>query len=428
MKRKLFTVILIISGCFFNLNAQDADHLKDKAMEEFKKENYPEAIQILKNGLKEHPDDADIYYYLGFFTHYNAYDSRPLAGYNDTYSDTVFNYLDKAIELNPNHGDAKYFYAAESGAAALNAVKAGKPEKFKFYYQKAYDKGAFPDWAIEYGKITLDLCKKDALLFTHGDFVLNVCWYLQFIENYRPDISVIPLALLDRPWFAIALKKGSICKKVNMSVTENQLIDMHPYKWDSTLIQINVPEALKRKYSLPLDFKMEWSVNPDFTTHRIVSKISGEKAKPRTYLSAHRALLLDIIETNQWERPVYFTAGFEEFYLAGLNKNFQYGGLVSKLLPFETDGTDWEFDFMALENLVFDVSYQNYKKVLDDNQPRVSGILNNYKSPFWILAHHYKENGEAKKLTKLIENYKNKMLIGFFGNYEKQILESLENL
>jgi len=218
MKLKLYALItfLLLVICLYG---QDTN-LKKMAIEEFKNENYPKAIQILKKALKESPKDAEIYYYLGFFTHYNAYDTRPLAGYNSSLSDTVFNYLDKALALNPNYGDAKYFYAAEAGAAALNALKLKKFEKFNFYYRKAYNKGSFPDWAIEYGKITMDLCEKDAILFTHGDFILNVCWYLQVIENYRKDISVIPLAFLDRPWFVFELKQGKTFRNIDISISE----------------------------------------------------------------------------------------------------------------------------------------------------------------------------------------------------------------
>ena len=64
MKMKLFTTI-ICSVFFTCLYGQDTN-LKEKAIEEFKKENYPKAIQILKGALKESPKDADIYYYLGF--------------------------------------------------------------------------------------------------------------------------------------------------------------------------------------------------------------------------------------------------------------------------------------------------------------------------------------------------------------------------
>lgn len=424
MKLKLF-ITIFCSLLFLSVFGQD-NNLKEKALEEFKKENYPKAIKLLETALKESPNDPDIYYYLGFFIHYNAYDTRPLAGYNTSYSDTVFSFLDKAIELNPNHGDAKYFYAAEAGAASLNAVKMKDFEKFKYFYEKAYNKGAFPDWAIEYGKITLDLCKKDAILFTHGDFILNICWYLQTFEEYRTDISVVPLALMDRPWFAMEVKQGNMFTSVEMSISENQLIDMHPYKWDTTTIEIKVPTLLNEKYDLPLGYKMEWIVEPDFSSSRVVSKISGEEAKPRTYLSAQRALLLDIVEANHWQRPIYFTAGFENFYLAGLNQYFQNCGLVSKLLPFKSIDTDWEFDIESFEKLVFEVSYINYSNVIETNQPRISGMLNSYKTSFWYLTEYYKNNGETTKLDNVINEFKSKMIIGFDSEYEQKFLEALE--
>ena len=57
-----------------------------------------------------------------FSNHYRAYDSRPLTGYDFSYSEKVFHYLDQAIELKPNYGDAKYFYGAECSANAMKAV------------------------------------------------------------------------------------------------------------------------------------------------------------------------------------------------------------------------------------------------------------------------------------------------------------------
>lgn len=346
--------------------------LKEAAIEEFKKENYPNAIEILKTALKESPNDAEIYYYLGFFTHYNAYDSRPLASYRSTYSDTVFQYLDKALELNPNYGDAKYFYTAECGAAAFLEVNNGNLEKVKEFYEKAYIKGGFPKWALEYGRHTLALCDTNAILFTHGDFILNVCWYLQLCKSFRTDISVIPLAVLDRPWFAIKIKSGNIFKPVKMNISENQLLDMHPYKWDTTTISIDVPDPLIKKFNLRDNYKMNWVVKPDYISNRIVSKIEGEKAKRRTYLSGHRAVLLSIIETNQWERPIFFARGFELFYLAGLEQYFQNCGLVSKLLPMKTENTDSDIDIDKLEYFVFETSLKDYNSVIKTDQPRAS--------------------------------------------------------
>lgn len=97
--------------------------LKEQAIEKFKAENYNDAISLLEQALKHSPNDAEIYYYLGWFNHYRAYDSRPLKGYDYRYYERIFEYLSKAIELNPNYGDAKYFYGAECSANAFNAMQ-----------------------------------------------------------------------------------------------------------------------------------------------------------------------------------------------------------------------------------------------------------------------------------------------------------------
>jgi tetratricopeptide (TPR) repeat protein len=102
-------ILIVANISTVNLLAQEIT-LKDKALSEFKNEHYDKAINLLEKALEETKDDAKIYYYLGFFNHYRAYDSRPLDGYDFSYSERIFQYLNKAIELNPNYVDAKYEY------------------------------------------------------------------------------------------------------------------------------------------------------------------------------------------------------------------------------------------------------------------------------------------------------------------------------
>ena len=398
---------------------------KDSALEAFKNENYPKAIELLKSALNQTPNDAEIYYYLGYFTHYNAYDSRPLAGYDSSYSDIVFNYLNKALELNPNYGDAKYFYTAECGAAAHRAFAMGDFKAVKEFYEKAYDKGGFPDWAIEYGKNLLDLCDQDAIFFTDGDFILNICWYLQLCESYRIDISVIPLVLLNRPNFALGIKKGGLFKAVNMNISDDQIMDMHPYKWDTLSIAIDVPENLITKYNLSKDYKMNWEVLPDLIDNRMV--IAERNQKKRNYLSGYRAILLEIIETNGWQRPIFFSS-FDPFYLAGLENYLQSSILVSKLLPIKTKGTEWNYDLDKLKEFVFNAHLKDFKNVLLTNQPRVSSALISYYVPYVILAAIYKKQGKIELLDKVINEYNKKVMIGFSPEYENQYLEYLKKL
>ncbi len=226
---------------FSSLCGQEAN-LKENALSAFRQGDYENAIELLVRAKNKDPDDAEIYYSLGYFSHYLAYDSRPLIGHDDNYSDKVLQYLTKAIELNPEFGDAYYFIGAEYGARALQALQRNDKSTYISSYQTAYERGAFPAWLIEYARNTLKSCDKKAILFTGGDAEFNSIQYLQVVENNRKDVTAIPLALLNRPWYVQRLRNGfgDILPKAPISLSNEQILDMHPYKWDTLTIEIPI--------------------------------------------------------------------------------------------------------------------------------------------------------------------------------------------
>lgn len=174
MKKLNFIILIVL---FASELFGQTENYKQLGIDAFAKANYPIAITYMQKALEANPNDKEIYYYLGYYIHYNAYDSRPLKGYDLSYSDTVHYYLNKALELDPNYGNAKYFYTAECGANAIYSLQHKDYENVKKYYKKAFDIGGFPNWSIEYGKLLLSQVEKNGILFTHGDFQLNICWY-----------------------------------------------------------------------------------------------------------------------------------------------------------------------------------------------------------------------------------------------------------
>ena len=424
---RLFSLLIatIISMTVFSQEIS----LKEQALEKFKAEHYNDAISLLEQALKHSPNDAEIYYYLGWFNHYNAYDSRPLKGYDYAFSEKIFAYLDKAIELNPNYGDAKYFYSAECGSLAMNEMQNYNAEKVKYYYELAFKKGTFPKWLIEYGRNMLAGCGENAILFTGGDADLNICSYLQICENFRKDITIIPVGLTDRPWYVIFLKQGleNTVRKINIELTEEQIMDIRPFKWRETNIFIDISSSDKLKFGLPRDFKMEWAVAPDLQSYRMHSKIEGEEARRRTLLSPQRAILLQIVEDNFAERPIYFSIGADPSFLGGLEQYFQNCGLVNRLTPIKTADTQYQIDVAKLEQLFKAENLTDYKDVKVNNFPRISGIAV-YGYPFVLLrlANHYRLSGKENALKQLTELYENQLKIGFDVEYEQMVTNELK--
>ncbi|MEN8186168.1 MAG: hypothetical protein ABFR05_03445 [Bacteroidota bacterium] len=421
-----FLILLFsISGLFAQQNS-----LKEEALGEFEKEHYDNAIDLLEKALGESPDDAEIYYYLGFFNHYRAYDSRPLKGYNFEYSNEIFKYLDKAIELDPNYGNAKYFYGAECSGNAFVSMQNYDLDKLKYFYKLAYDKGAYPKWLLEFGRNMLNSCAKDAIMFTAGNADFDVCTYLQLHENFRNDITIIPIGNIDRPWYINFLKNGlqGGVRPIQLSLTKDQIFDMHPFKWRETIITIPVNKILQEKYNVENTDSMQWLVKPDLKSDRDHSKIEGQEVKKRTYLSPRIAMLLQIVEDNFEERPIYGSNLGYPFFYAGLDKFFESSGFVSRLTPVKTAGTEFEYDFENIEKLLQKDNLKDYSSVKESNIPRISGIAFVYHRVLVELATYYKENNELDKLEDLKKFYSDYLEIGFNDKNEKYYLEKLEEL
>ena len=427
--RKTISILTIFFALSSSLFGQELT-LKEKAIEEFKNEHYKEAIEILEKAVKENPNDAEIYYYLGWYNHYLAYDSRPLKGYDLSHSEKIFSYLDKALELNPNYGDAKYFYGAECSGNAFNSMQNYDLEKLKYFYKLAFDKGAYPDWLIELGKNLLNSCPENSILFVGGNADFDICSYLQLHQDFRKDITVIPIGNIDRPWYVEFLKNGlqGGVKPITLSLTKNQIYDIHPFKWDTTVISISVSKTDIKKYNLENDFTLDWQVNPDLTSQRQHSKMRGEKTKNRTYLSPQRAILLQIVEENYGLRPIYFSSFCNPFFYGGLEVFFTNCGLVSRLTPVNTEAENIQYDYSEFEKLLKKENLENYPDIIENNLPRISGITFSYHNRLFLLAQRYSDKKEIDKLNNLIELYDNYLQTGLNERTEKYYKDQLEEL
>lgn len=425
----MIRLILIFTTLFLttNLFAQEND-LKEKALEEFKNEHYDEAIILLEQALEETKGDAEIYYYLGFFNHYRAYDSRPLNGYDFSYSEKIFEYLNKAIELNPDYGDAKYFYGAECSANAFLSMQNNDLEKLKYYYQLAYAKGAYPEWLIEFGRNILNSCDTDAILFTGGNVDFDVCSNLQLLKSFRTDITLIPIGNIDRPWYIEFLKKGleGGVRKININLTNNQIFDIHPFKWDTTQIKIPVSSVMLNKYKIDDDYDMIWTVTPDLTSNRKHSKIEGENVKNRTYLSPQRAILSQIVEDNFMSRPIYFSNMANPEFYGGLNEFFRNCGIVSELTPIKTKGSEFENDYEKIKNLLNSPNLKQLPTIKKTDIPRISGAVFMYHGAVLTLAEYYQNKKQTEDLINLKDFYLKYLAIGFNEDGEKWYQAEIE--
>ncbi|PIE85946.1 MAG: hypothetical protein CSA05_02980 [Bacteroidia bacterium] len=421
LKNKL---ILLIFFLLNNILLAQENSLKNRALEEFKNEHYAQAIALLEQAEKNKLQDAEIYYYLAWFKHYKAYDSRPLKGYDFAYSEQIFTYLDKAIALNPDYGDAKYFYGAECSGNAFLAMQNYEPEKLDYFYNLANEKGAYPNWLKEFGRNILSTCEKNAILFAAGNADFDVCTYLQLHENFRKDVTLIPIGNIDRPWYVQFLKRGlqEKVKKIDLSLTDSQIMDLHPFKWETTEITIPVSQSYKKRFNLSADV-FQWEVSPDLLSYRMHAKIEGEKAKQRAYLSPQRAVLLQIIEDNFSKRPIFFSNFCSPTFYAGLRQYFQNCGLISLLTPVSTENTDYQFDYAKIENLLQAKNLSMFKTILREDIPRISMVV---ISAYYIAFLNLLDNKKHEERNELKYLFQEFLQIGYDKEYENEIAKEID--
>lgn len=425
LKKIINLFFLIFFAGFIPVNAQS---LKEKARDAFMDERYSLAIDYLKQAIVQQPEDAELYYYLGFFSHYLVYDSRPFIAQGDDWSRLqVLENLEKAISLKPDYGDAYYFIGAEYGARALESFMAGHYEQYKIEYQLGHQKGGYPAWMLELANNMLNSVEKDGILFVQGDAEYNSLKYLQVVENKRPDVSVIPLALLERPWFVRMYRNGvsGYEKAVPISFTDRQIDELRPYKWSDQFISIPIPAQLNKKYQIDSQVDtLFWYLEAD---------LFSESKRP--LLSAKKAVFANILETNAWQRPLYISMGAGS--IGALDKFRQIHGCVYKLLPFDTDKHALKLDVESIEKLFFNASnFKNFPSVATSDMPRVSFMLLNYHSVLLELAHYYYAQEKYRKSLEIIDQV-GKLFPGsvfpmpdywveYFGKFRASVLEKID--
>lgn len=387
--KKILSILFIALS--FILNGQTSKNI-EKIIQLGDAWKFDEAIDSLKHYISIDPENPELYYWLGRYAHYKVSDSRPYPGKGDQWSrEEVLKPLQKAVELNPNYGDAKYFLAAEYGARAMEALRRGDVAQYKQELLDAKSWGGFPVHAIEQGRNVLKSCDTNAILIVDGDAYTNILQYLQVIEGYRKDVSVLVMTDLGRPYYIKLIRDRvpGIFKSVPIDMNDNLIMEMRDYKWRENDITISVSAQTREIYNLDDSVKhFIWHVKPNI----------GKGA-----LSPATAMLINIMESNQWKRPIscIFSVINE---IDGLADNMQIQGLTAKLYPVKVWGTEKEYDSVKFVSIMLNPeNYKDYADIALNNQARVSngfgqlsrGIIMNY-------AFHLVSKGDNEGANEVI--------------------------
>ncbi|MDZ7264649.1 MAG: DUF2723 domain-containing protein [candidate division KSB1 bacterium] len=251
--------------------------------------------------------------------------------------------------------------------------------------------------AYDYSYNLLQSCEKDAILFTNGDNDTFPLWFLQYVENIRPDIRVVNLSLLNTPWYIKQLRDQP--PRVPISLVDAQIDRLSTTYWpEKKPVSIDVPLEAYQKALDDLEQRQEFV--PKTSTGS--PKISFELG-PTFMGQAIRIqdiMILNIIAANRFRQPIYFAVTVSPDNLLNLHDYLRMDGLAYKLVTYLGDKIS---PSRLRENLFEKFRYRNLnnpKIYYDDN---IIGLLINYRSGFLRLANFYRQEKMTAEMLATLD-------------------------
>lgn len=215
--------------------------------------------------------------------------------------------------------------------------------------------------ARDYASNYLNSCAKNAILFTNGDNDTFPLWYAQEVEGIRTDVRVVNLSLLNTDWYIDQIKRKAYdSDAVPLSLTQKQyrqgkreqilIFDkgLQGYQDIRQMMDFVASDDMKNKFQysgrmfdyfpsgkfrVPVDSAkvIQNGTVPAHLADQIVKNVEFEIT--RQYILKADLMILDLLATNNWERPVYFAITVGDDSYLGLQQYFQLEGLAYRLIP-----------------------------------------------------------------------------------------------
>lgn len=216
--------------------------------------------------------------------------------------------------------------------------------------------------ARDYAHNFLESCDPNAIIFTYGDNDTYPLWYAQEVEGIRTDVRVVNLSLIAVDWY-INQERRMINKSpgINLSISEDDyrgskrnVLRPHPQGDNREMALSTALRFMGEYHPLPMsggrefqsyipstnlyfDIDKNRAINSGWVTadeadkvvDRVPLKISGS-------LTKDELAVLDILNNNMYDRPIYFSVTTRQDKLMGLGEYMKLEGLGLRFMPIRT--------------------------------------------------------------------------------------------
>ncbi|MDX1283532.1 MAG: hypothetical protein R3182_00895, partial [Draconibacterium sp.] len=293
--------------------------------------------------------------------------------------------------------------------------------------------------ARDFGANYLKTCQPNAIIFTNGDNDTFPLWYNQEVEEVRTDVRVCNLSYLQTDWYINQMRRKAYdSEPMPFTLTPDQYRQGTRdavYLVDNPRIQrdhVGLKEAVEFIASDNPATKLQQADNASYIPKRIVKfKIDKEAVKRhnvvapkdhdkivdeividlsgKNYLSKDEMMILDLLATNDWERPIYWAITVGRNKYMNLSNYFQVEGFAYRFVPIRTEGSTEQMYLGRVETeLMYNNLMNNFEwgemdnpdVYLDENNIR---MMTNIRNSFNRLATGLLQEGKKDSAIAVID-------------------------
>jgi drug/metabolite transporter (DMT)-like permease len=240
----------------------------------------------------------------------------------------------------------------------------------------------------------LNSCAPNAILFTYGDNDTYPLWYIQEVENVRPDVRIVNLSLLGTDWY-IKQMTGKMNESAPLPLSmayskyKNGTRDVIYYNnakipgslelkdvfdfitSDNKAVMAQLEDGSSANYLPTKNFKITVNADDIIKTGTLPAEKKDQIIPemdftyPGSFVTKDNLAMMDILAHNNWKRPVYFTVTCPPDNMMGLGKYMYNEGFAFRLLPLKPDTTATPLEatnsMVMYNNLFNKFKYGNFK-------------------------------------------------------------------
>ena len=287
-------------------------------------------------------------------------------------------------------------------------------------------------FSVDSAKNFLASCAPNAILFTGGDNDTFPLWYAQEVEGYRTDVRVIVLSYFNTDWYINQMKdQVNESAPLPISFTKEEYRQGGPNDYLFYRENPNIKGAISLTQYLQL-LKQEHpalQVQTQFSTTNTVPSRSlylnvdtakvlnmgiipeGKEDKvvnrmtlnlKRNGLEKNALMFLDILATNNWERPIYFNNTSMSGIGVDVSNYVVQEGTAYRLLPMADPGGEMVNTDVMYDNMMNKLYWRNLDNPKVYYNPDYRNFVLNHRASFNTLVAALLREGDIERAREAV--------------------------